>query len=373
MNHIGVLAFILLFATLAAASAEDSSFIQLKKLGGRTWLVDSKGHPFFAHGVTHVNAKHGEDVAAVGKACKELGFNAYGYGCPHALKSDLPYLEGRQLVPMSTYRTTDGSFRYVDIFDSKVQAKLEAEIKKLCFANRKNPNLIGYCWTDLGAWPLKNSTGKNWVEFIRNLPADAPGQKAYRTFLESWRRDTADARDLAFLRIIAREYFRVLGEANRKFDPDHLIFGDRFTFQTAIPEVIEEMLPYVDGIAIQPRFQPGFPMKEFDRIHKLSGGKPIIICDFAVRFKDGDKQVRGWKPQENPKIAGERYAEYVREAFATPYIIGAFWCNPIDSKPGFKKTGIKQGLFDLGLKPRPELNEAIRDLNQFLDEKTPKG
>ena len=65
-------------------------------------------------------------------------------------------------------------------------------------------------------------------------------------------------------------------------------------------------------------------------------------------------------------------AAYLREAFAKPYMLGAFWCNPIDSKPGFRKTGIKQGLFDRGLKPRPELNRAIRKLNEFLSEQTPE-
>ena len=55
-----------------------------------------------------------------------------------------------------------------------------------------------------------------------------------------------------------------------------------------------------------------------------------------------------------------------------PYIIGAFWCNPINSKPGFKKAGIKQGLFDLGIVSRPELNKAIRELNRFLEAETPK-
>ena len=50
-------------------------------------------------------------------------------------------------------------------------------------------------------------------------------------------------------------------------------------------------------------------------------------------------------------------------------MLGAFWCNPFDSKPGFRKTRIKQGLFERGLKPRPELNTAICQLNQFLNDR----
>jgi hypothetical protein len=366
------LAFLLILAPMLA-SAQDGSFIHIQEIKGRSWLVGANGRPFFAHGVTHIGTSgHGEDVKAIGQACKDLGFNAYGYGCANKLKPQLPYVEGKNhLVPMSLYRLSDGSFSYVDVFDPKEQARLEREIKKVCEANRQSPNLIGYCWTDLGAWPLDNVTGTNWVKFIRELPDDAPGRTAYRSFLTTWKGNDTVARDLAFLRLIAREYFRTLGEANRRFDPDHLIFGDRFTFQTAIPQVIKEMLPYVDAIAIQPRFQPGFPRKDFDRIHTLAG-KPILICDFAIRFQDGDKKIRGWKPVESAKVAGERYSAYVRQAMATPYILGTFWCNPIDSKPGFKKAGIKQGLFDHSLTPRPNLNRVIRELNQFLEKQTPK-
>lgn len=369
---LGIISFTVLLFGSSISSAEDNlSFIRLKNIEGRTWLVRPDGNPFFAHGVTHVGNGKGIKAVDIGKACKSLGFNAYGYGCANQLKTDLPFVEGHNFVPISLYRTSDASFGFVDIFDPKVQAKYEQDVANTCFANRKNPNLIGYCWTDLAAWPLKNSTGKNWVNFIRSLPKDAPGQKAYRRFLATSKANNDKERDLNFLRRIAREYFRVFGEANRKFDPDHLVFGDRLTFETAIPEVLEEMLPYIDAIAIQPNFKRGFPKQQFERMHKLSN-KPILICDYAIRFKDGDKKVRAWKPEENSQIAGTHYAEYVRQAFATPYILGVFWCNPVDSKPGFKKTGIKQGLFNQDLSPRPGLNQSIQELNQFLVQKTPK-
>ncbi|MEM6688809.1 MAG: hypothetical protein AAF664_05240, partial [Planctomycetota bacterium] len=96
------------------------------------------------------------------------------------------------------------------------------------------------------------------------------------------------------------------------------------------------------------------------------------ICDFAIRFKDGDKSIRGWRLQEDAQSAGVEYAKYVRAALKTPYIIGAFWCNPIDSTPAFSKAGIKQGLFGEGLKPRPGLGEGISDLNRRIAEIVPE-
>ncbi len=357
-----------------ASSSElaGRSAIGLAEIEGRTWLITPEGQPFFAHGITHTtNRSLSHQYKAVAKACRSLGFNAYGYGCPSELKKDMPYVEGRNYVPISTYRGKGGSFRFIDIFDPREQQKLAAQVKQCCVQNRDNPNLIGYYWTDLGAWPLKNSVGKNWVDFTRDLPADAPGRKAYADFLKSWDGDDAKARDLGFLRVIAREYFRVMGEANRKHDPDHLIFGDRFAFNTLVPEVLEEMLPWVDAIAIQPPFQPGFPRAKYQEIHELTG-KPILICDFAIRFKDGDKSIRGWQLQEDARTAGVHYAEYIHAALETPYIIGAFWCNPVDSTPAFNKSGgLKQGLFGDGLTPRPGLSEAVIELNRHIARVTP--
>ncbi|MEM6689660.1 MAG: beta-agarase [Planctomycetota bacterium] len=363
------------FAIVASptAIAQKQTAIRLGEIDGRTWLIDADGDPFFAHGITHTtNRSLSGNYQAVSKACKELQFNAYGYGCPNELKGDMPYMEGRNYVPISTYRGNGGSFRYIDIFDSREQLKLATQVKQTCLQNRNNPNLIGYFWTDLGAWPLKNSVGKNWVDFIRQLPPDAPGNRAYAEYLRSWKGEDIRARDIGFLRVIAREYFRVMGEANRKNDPDHLIFGDRFAFNTIVPEALEEMLPWVDAIAIQPPFQPGFPKAKYQEIHDLTG-KPVLICDFAIRFRDGDKKIRGWQLQEDAAAAGVHYAKYIRAAMETPYIIGAFWCNPVDSTGAFNRSGgLKQGLFGDGLKPRPGLSDAMVDLNRHITRVTPK-
>ena len=197
----------------------------------------------------------------------------------------MPYLASwNHLVPISYYRGKNG-VQFLGVFDPKVESRLEAGVKAYCRINAKTSNnVIGYCWTDLGSWPLENPAGKNWVDFIRNLPPDAPGQKAYQSFIERWDGEGGKARDQAFLRLIAREYFRIIGEAQRKHAPHHLVFGDRFAFNTVDPEVVKEMLPYVDGIAIQPPFHGQFPKEKFDEIHKLTQ-KPVLICDFAIRFK----------------------------------------------------------------------------------------
>ena len=347
--------------------------IALTEIDGRYWLKDPDGQPFFAHGITHANNQRAKlDFGAFSRTCKELGFNAYGYGCPPELKSDMPYIESWSHLVQSAYYRGKDNVKFVDIFDPAEQARLEAGVKASCLGAKRNPQMIiGYCWTDLGSWPLDNPSGTNWVEFTRNLPADAPGQKAYQKFLSTWEGEDDTARDQAFLSLIAREYFRVVGEANRKYDPSRLIFGDRFAFNTFDNDVVKEMLPYVDAIAIQPPFQGQFPKRKFDEIHKITG-KPILLCDFAVRFKDGDKDIRSWKPASDSVTAGQQYADYIRAALETDYIIGVFWCNPVDTPKGFNNPGVKQGFFGEGMSQRPGLAESVKEINGYRDEITPQ-
>ena len=350
---------------------EEFNHITIKETDGRHWLVKPNGELFFAHGITHArNLSAMLDYREFSKACKKVGFNAYGYGCPPELRSDMPYLEGwNHLVPISYYRG-DGSHKYVDVFDPKVKARLETGVRAVCLRNRStSSNLIGYCWTDLASWPLQNPTKQNWVDFIRSLPPKASGHKAYQNFLSTWKGTDKQARDHAFLRLIARQYFRVVGEANRKFAPGHLVFGDRFDFNTFDPVIVKEMLPYVDGIAIQPPFRGPFPKEKLDDIHQLVG-KPILLCDFAIRFKDGDMDIQSWKPASDSTEAGKVYAQYVSEALKTNYIIGVFWCNPIDTPKGFSNTGVKQGFFGEGLTERPGLYQQVRELNRHIEATT---
>ncbi|MEL7499785.1 MAG: beta-agarase [Planctomycetota bacterium] len=355
------------------ANEQKTSCISLTKIDDRFWLVGTDGNPFFAHGITHVGTKRAKfDFMELSNACKKIGFNAYGYGCPTELRSDMPYLESwNHLVPISLYRDQK-SFQFIDIFDDQEKARLEKGVRVSCQKSKNNPNCIGYCWTDLAAWPLKNSRKTNWVEYIKNLPDNAPGKKAYQKFIDSWKGGEDSTRDQAFLRLIARKYFRVIGEANKKYDPDHLIFGDRFSLNTLDADVVKEMLPWVDAIAIQPPFWAPFPKKEFDEIHELTR-KPILICDFAIRFQDGNKDVNSWKRAENSVEAGEQYAEYIQAAIESDYILGVFWCNPVDTTKGFGKSGVKQGFFRANLAERPGLHQAVKKLNQFRIEKTPKS
>ena len=79
-----------------------------------------------------------------------------------------------------------------------------------------------------------------------------------------------------------------------------------------------------------------------------------------------------WKLADDSVAAGKQYFDYVTAALKTDYIVGVFWCNPVDTPKGFNKPGVKQGFFGDGLTERPGLHESVKKLNQYRDEVTPK-
>lgn len=79
-----------------------------------------------------------------------------------------------------------------------------------------------------------------------------------------------------------------------------------------------------------------------------------------------------WKLAEDSVAAGKAYTDYVKAAIDTDYILGTFWCNPIDTPKGFGKPGVKQGFFGDGLSERPGLHQAVKDLNAYRAEVTPE-
>lgn len=76
------LIFVLILASCLMLPAQDESFIRLQEIDARHCLIGPDGKPFFAHGITHVSTKRAKlDYDKLSAACKELVFNAYGYGC----------------------------------------------------------------------------------------------------------------------------------------------------------------------------------------------------------------------------------------------------------------------------------------------------
>jgi hypothetical protein len=290
-------------------------------------------------------------------------------------------------------------YSFPDPFDSEWAADVERRIREMCERHRGNRLLIGYLWTDTPTWDVvktRGLRGTDWVSEIRRLPADSSGRRRYAEFLTSRYRDrlaelnsiygldlpsfaaldeadlssvaigrhVVQADDIDFLEIVAEQFYSVVASAQRKYDPRHLIFGDRYLLGDHPPGVLRQAAKWIDAVAVQPGdlhaplYPPStrFAVDEFRKIREVTG-KPILICDHAISFptKQHPRTIFEQEPSEGE--AALAIARFIDAAFAEPYIIGYLKCQYIDRPSGFGR-GLRQGLLTADGSERKAVVEA---------------
>ncbi len=391
---------------------EATGWFRLQQNNGRFWLVTPEGHPFFNLGINHLNAGWNNEQRADVELAKKLihqfkswHFNTAGYGASPPMMQHTPFVSFLNLVPTSRFLRDKASFP--DVFDSEFQRALQTQIERQCRNVRDNPRLLGYMWTDTPLWNLKDSrrhVKKDWVSTLRQLSATAPGKIAYVDFLVETHSgnfakiaQTYDVKassrvellaapfdavrvdspavatdDAQFLRRIARRFYGVVGPAYRKNDPHHLVFGEMYLQNVHPDEVLEEAMPHIDLLLIQPTGnrdakepKDHFPAALFDRLHQIYC-KPIIIGDHQFSFATPEFPRTMWFQYPSAAEAVAAYGAYLREATARPYIVGYNRCQVRDV---VEPDGmLKQGLLQRNGEPYPDFAGQIATFNrQALD------
>ena len=308
-------------------------------------LIAPDGTPFVSLGVAQIanilktEAFHSRYAADPRAACEMVaatlraaGFNTAGYRHPVEMRSFMPFMAEVYLAQIAYWMPR---VRYVDVFSPSYPKAVNNLVRKVVSAVKANPNLIGYYWTGTPRWDLdlaRRQINDDWVSMIRGLPAPNVGKQRYVSFLRERHAsspsefraaygndlgnvDTMLARDFSdlqlnhpivhrddyeFLRLIAREYYRVAGEAMEREDRRRLVFGDRYLLDDLPNEVLEEAIPWIDVVAVQPS-EARFERDAFDRIYKIAR-KPILISDHAS--------------------SSRAYDDYRSAALERPYIVG---------------------------------------------------
>jgi hypothetical protein len=389
---------------------QEHRFFTLGKHGKRHCLVDGRGNPFFSLGIVHAGAypegegralfesKYGGDwrrlTVKIVSDFKDWGFNTAGYHSPLTMLDHLPAMRDSYPAFVSYWM---GKPAYPDVFDPTYQHMIGKHLEDICGPVRHHPNLIGYFWTDTPRWDLgraRDAYGTDWVSAIRSLSPSAPGKQQYAAYLceackspmerqlyaqnalptvgEASQNDfsglildhpVVTGHDRGFLRLIARQYYRTAFEATRKADPDHLIFGDRYLAGDLPWEVLEEALPFVDVLSIQP-YGIRFDRALFDHLYEKTG-KPILICDHAVNFPTEHYPETVWPQCSEEKEAALAYRDYLGALIDCPHIIGYHRCQYIDrTVPG--GSALKQGLLRADETPYDTLISCIRQTNRTI-------
>ena len=334
---------------------------KIQKTNNSYKLISPTGNSFFSLGITHTQAlnypnsmkifvnKYKNDwssaSAEIYRNLISWEFNTAGYGAPKELRKLIPFMMPSQpLVENSSWLEKE-KFFFSDIFDTTIRKEILDKIKNMT-SEKDNPNLIGYFWTDMPMWNLKKSKEKfgfNWVDFIKALPKNSAGRIRYEKFKNEQLIDNSLTFEENFLKLIAREYYQLIGQETKRLDPGALIFGERYAMHRVPLYILEEALPYIDVVSIQPH-DCDFNEKYFRKIHEITG-KPILICDHQCSFPTEKYRYTMWQQLDNQKEVADKHSEYINDVVNEPYLIGYHRCQYIDRYEPINNL-LKQGMIN---------------------------
>ena len=361
-----------------------TGWFHVEQIRARWYFVTPEGHGFFSLGATHAvecirldelnlfKTKYGENEERLSDfflaKFKEWGYNSSGYGPLPTMESRVPYVATIWTKgPRSL--SAGAKSRNTDIFDPAVQQRLRENVRRSAARHINNRYCLGYVFMDLPIWsPTVIGRGEqpSYVDFIRELDADAAGRKAYDAFLAQREAGDRVAEDEAFLNLIADVYYAcVVGEL-RKCDSHHLVLGDRFM---ALPErtpdsILVTASKYVDVISFQPMGTRVLLRDYIDHVFEITG-KPVLLADVNTMTERPQKDQLDTTAYE--RAAGEHTLEYYLDAAGSKYCIGIHRCTVRDYQP-WNLQYHRRGLLKADDLPYPLLIEYTVRTNQQVYE-----
>jgi hypothetical protein len=224
------------------ADATPGGYFTVARRGGRWWLLTGDGKPFFSLGLNHIDdsplrysangdlwrRKYGNSreqwlKQAVAPDLRAWGFNTVGWTQEVVVRGDLiqrhspaftfeeyqwlglPYCH---LLPFAETHQWEYETRHPDFYSNDFEDWCDYVARSQCARFADDPKLIGYFYTDCPMW-VHTKPANRWKGPLfdpEKLQTDAGKAELHR---------------------LATRYYRVTHDAIRRYDPHHLILGDR--------------------------------------------------------------------------------------------------------------------------------------------------
>lgn len=158
-------------------------------------------------------------------------------------------------------------------------------------------------------------------------------------------------------------YYKLIADTYHKYCPNHLLLGNRWLTSTAnSDQVCRAAGKYLDVISVN-YYTYGLETDFLQRIHTLSGGRPILLSEW--HYGATDQGLSGGARQvQSQRERGLAYRNYVEQAAALGFVIGHEWFSYLDQAltgRWFEHENGEKG--NIGL-----VNVADRPYKEFLDQ-----
>jgi hypothetical protein len=175
----------------------------------------------------------------------------------------MPYCH---LLPFAETHQWEVETRYPDVFSEGFEDWCDYVARDECARMADDPKLIGYFYVDCPTWahcPPWNDKGP-WTD-----PEQLQTEAGRKVLFE-----------------MAQRYYQVTHDAIRRYDPNHLILGDRYEGKALLPdEVLRAAAPYIDVLSFQCFSTPEQICPDLVRWYKLTG-KPVLLADASTPGRD---------------------------------------------------------------------------------------
>jgi hypothetical protein len=268
-----------------------------------------------------------------------------------------------------------------DVFSPQWESYVDTVLSQA--AKHKNDRmLMGYFIDNEAGWrnpellriaPKNAATRDKWLSMVRAQYGSLTSvNAAWNTNLDSWKAvrnlNTEGMKINDALRglikklesAFARQYFRVVSHTLKKYDPNHMYLGARFT-KFPLPEhILEQAGDYCDVVTVN--VYDLVPDKKRMHTWYERTGRPILIGEHHLPLKTERQLPPHWQRfthQERNKY----YKEYVKTWAKMPFSVGCHWYQFSDQHiTGRAMDGENQpvGLVDIVDQPYQPLVTAIQ-------------
>lgn len=348
----GVGGLLLPYSCLSSPSRKPESYHTVVRKNGRWCLLSPEGEHAFSIGLNHLDPaairflasqgiweeKYGNSMKSwlpkVKTDLENWGFNCVGWEQEVVIIDpemhrhsrcftyeeyqwlDMPYFH---LLPFIESHQWEWETKLPDIKSRAFAEWCDYVARDRCARFKDDPKLIGYFFTDCPAW-IHSNENNSWK---------APLLDPELEKTESGRKEIFDTASI---------YYKTIVDAIRRYDPNHLICGDRYEANAPISEeVLKAALPYVDIFSFQ-------CFGTADHIHqKLSGWaqflkRPVLLADSMI----SQAGFHGWPPMEDHVQDDVQYGEVMKVLRDIPECIGFHLCGAY-----IKNNARRYGLLDL--------------------------
>ncbi len=300
-----------------------TGFFHTEITGGKHYLIDPLGNPFYSMAVNTVNSgstdhqreavirKYGSEDNFHKDIVKELkndfGLNTVVGSNPSAypifMQNGMPCIVsirgiGNYMKELGLSVSTGGSAAYfyndtMNIFEPDFINSVDESVKNAVMPFKDEPYLLGY--TADNEIPGGDDILTRYLTVPAGVPANAFSYATAWTWLKAKTGKITPTLDdvtmeysQEFLAFVYNRYGKVISDAIHRHDPNHMYLGSRANTPTKDKEgYIRAMGRYVDLFTVNMYGKQDYAMINtvIEKIYRYSG-KPIIISEFGMRALD---------------------------------------------------------------------------------------